>query len=205
MMTGTMRLTPDVQFGPAQPIPPMPGCSDAAVFETSYTVSPPIGPMRTRGLVFCNVAVGYGQCNAVLTLAAAEVRQWEQYASWLPKVALAAVNTGPNPYGTTTMAGVIHGITARDANTYQQYQLWSQGLWGQVTDHRNRSADWRNQSLGPMLTGQEWLHAGFDGPEIRRSTTPACIWQSRDGREIASDDPTFDPRPPGDADWVRIR
>ena len=45
MMAGTMRLTPDVQLGPARPFPPMPGYTHAVVFETSYTLSFLNGPV----------------------------------------------------------------------------------------------------------------------------------------------------------------
>jgi hypothetical protein len=204
-MTAVMRLAADVRFGPSRPVPPMPGYTHAAAFETTYTVYAPTGPVPVRGLVVCNVAVGYAQCNGVLTLAGSDARRWDQYAGWLPQVALSAMNTGPDPYGSGTMAGVIHGIAAQDANAYQQYQAWSQQLWGQVTADRNAAIDRQQGALGSMLTGQEWIPDGFGGQDIRRSTTPACIWRSRDGREIASHDPAFDPRTPGDVDWVRVR
>lgn len=204
-MTAVMRLAADVRFGPSRPVPPMPGYTQAAAFETAYTVFAPAGPVPIRGVVVCNVAVGYAQCNGTLTLAGSDARQWDGYAGWLPQVALAAVNTGPNAYGSGTMAGMIGGIARQDHAAYQNYQAWSQQTWQQVTDARNASVDRQQGALGPMLTGQEWIADGFGGPDVRRSTTPACIWRSRDGREIASPDPAFDPRTPGDVDWVRVR
>ncbi|RPI90899.1 MAG: hypothetical protein EHM42_00655 [Planctomycetaceae bacterium] len=205
MMTGVMRLAADVQVGPSRPIQPMPGYSHAATFETTYTLYGPAGPIPIRGMVVCNVAIGYGQCNGTFALAASDVRQWQQYAGWLPHVAVAALNTGPDPYGSGTMAGEIFGIARQDGESYRQYQAWSQQLWGQVTADRNASVDRQQGALGPMLTGQDWIPEGFGGQPIRRSTAPACIWRSRDGREIASDDPAFDPRTPFDVDWVRVR
>lgn len=204
-MTALLRLAADVRFGPARPIPPMPGYTHAATSETAYTVHGPAGAVPVRGMVFGNVAIGYGQCNGTLTLASSDVRQWPQYSGWLPPVALAAMNTGPDPYGSGTMAAAITGIARQDGESYRQYQAWSQQLWGQVTAERNASVDRQQGAFGPMLTGQEWIPDGFGGPAIRRSTPPACIWRSRDGREIASDDPAFDPRTPGDVDWVRVR
>lgn len=205
MLTGVMRLAADVQFGPSRPIQPGPGYTHAATFETTYTLYGSAGPIPIRGVVVCNVAVGYGQCNGTLALAGSDVRLWPQYAGWLPQVAVAALNTGPDPYGSGTMAGVISGIARQDGDQYRQYQAWSQQLWGQVTAERNASIDRQQGALGPMLTGQEWISEGFGGQPIRRSTTPACIWRSRDGREVASDDPAFDPRTAGDVDWVRVR
>lgn len=204
-MTGVMRLAADVQFSPSRPIQPMPGYTHAATFETIYTLQGPNGPVPVRGVVVSNVAIGYGQCNGTLTLAASDVRQWPQYSTWLPQVAMAAMNTGPDPYGSGTMAGVISGIARHDGDSYRQYQAWSQQLWGQVTADRNASVDRQQGAMGPMLTGQEWIQDGHGGPMIRRSTTPACIWRSRDGREVASDDPSFDPRTPSDINWVRVR
>jgi hypothetical protein len=204
-MTGVMRLAADVQFGPTRPIQPMPGCTHAAAFETTYTIQGPNGPMPIRGMIVCNVAIGYGQCNGVLNLAGADTRHWPSYSGWLPKVAVAAVNTGPDPYGRATMAGTISDINRRDGEADRQHREWSQQLWGQVTADRNNAVDRQNAVLGPMLTGQEWIDGGFGGPPIRRSTTPACIWRSRDGREITSDNPSFDPRTPSDVDWVRVR
>lgn len=204
-MTGVMRLAADVQFGPSRPLSPMPGYTHAATFETSYTLHGPTGAVPVRGVIVCNVAIGYGQCNGTLTLAGSDVRQWPHYSGWLPQVALAAMNTGPDPYGSGTMAGVISGIARQDSDSYQQYQAWSQQLWGQVTVQRNAALDRQQGALGPMLTGEEWVHDGFGGPMIRRSTTPACLWRSRDGREVASADPSYDPRTPSDVDWVRVR
>jgi hypothetical protein len=45
----------------------------------------------------------------------------------------------------------------------------------------------------------------YGNPAMRRSTTPACIWVSSDGREAHSHDPSFDPRTPYDNDWRRVR
>ncbi len=204
-MTTVMRLGGDVRMGQARPIPPMPGYTHAAAIEVSYTMSTPAGPVPMRGLGFCNVAIGYGQCNGTLTLALSETRQWAHYAGWLPQMALAARNTGPDAFGHQSMAGVIGGIAHSDHAAARAYQDWSQQTWQQVTNERNASIDRQQAALGPMLTGQQWISEGFGGHDIRRSTTPACIWRSRDGREVASHDPSFDPRTPYDVDWVRVR
>jgi hypothetical protein len=56
-----------------------------------------------------------------------------------------------------------------------------------------------------MMTGQMWQQDPWgNGPE-RYSTTPAVIWVDRHGRQLTSDDPSFDPRTPYDQDWRRVR
>lgn len=204
-MQTVMRLAPDVRLSGGRAIPPMPGYTQAAVFEVTYTLATPMGMVPLRGMVVSNVAVGYAQCNGTITLAAAEVRQWPSYANWLPGVALAAQNVGADAFGSQTMGGVISGIAQQDHAANRAYQEWSQNTWQQVTHERNASVDRQQGAMGPMLTGQEWISEGFGGQDIRRSTTPACIWRSRDGREISSPDPSFDPRTASDVDWVRVR
>lgn len=204
-MNTVMRLAPDVRLTLARCIPPMPGYTQAAMFEVTYTLSGPMGMMPMRGIAVANVAIGYAQCNGTLTLAASEIRHWPQYAEWLPEVALAARNVGADAFGSQTMAGVISGIAQQDHAANQAYQQWSQQTWQQVTNERNASIDRQQGAMGSTLTGQEWISEGFGGQDIRRSTTPACIWRSRDGREISSPDPSFDPRHAGDVDWVRVR
>lgn len=204
-MTNVMRLAPDVRFFNSRPIAPMPGYSHAAIFETTYTVHAPQGPVSIQGVVIGNVAHGYGECSGTFTIASSDVRQWQHYASWLPQVASYAVNTGPNPYGRQTMAGVISGIAQQDHARARSHQEWSQQTWQQVTDARNSSIDRQQGAMDNMLTGQQWMQEGFGGYDIRRSTTPACRWRSRDGREMTSPDPSFDPRTPTDSDWVRVQ
>ncbi|MFM7427130.1 MAG: hypothetical protein ACKO7W_19380 [Elainella sp.] len=204
VMTSVMRLS-NVQFSQPRPIQPMPGCTQAMILETLYPVAMPNGAFMAQGIVVSNVAIGYNQCDAVMTLVAADTALWPQYQSWLPQVGLAACNTGPDPYGRTSMAGVIRGIAVQDHQAYTAYSQWSNHLWQQVTDDRNASIDRQQDALGQTLTGQVWVNSRYDGRSTRQSTTPAVIWESRDGRRIASDDPSFDPRTPIDSDWRRLR
>lgn len=205
VMAGVMRLAPDIRLSQGRPIQPQPGYTHAAVMETTYTVMAPQGPVPIRGIVICNVAIGYGTCNATMTLAGSEARQWEHYQSWLPQVAAAAVNTGPNAYGSTAMAQTMHNITAQEQQAYTSYNNWSQENWEGVVDARNASIDRQQGALDNMLTGQEWMADPYGNPMQRRSTTPAAIWVSRDGREVTSDNATYDPRTPFDSDWRRVR
>lgn len=204
-MAGVMRLAPDVRLFNPRPTQPRPGFTHAAVMDCTYTPQSPTSPVRLGGVVVSHVAVGYGHTAGTLTLAAAETGQWEQYRHWLPQVALAAENTGPDAYGSRTMAGVMGGIAHQDHEAYRRYQEHSARTWQGVVDARAASVDWQQGQMGEVLTGQTWHADPYGGPALRRSTTPAVIWRSLDGREVASDDPSYDPRTPYDADWRRVR
>lgn len=204
-MSGVMRLAPDVRLASARPLPPMPGCTHAALMDVTYTLQGPMGWLPIRGVVFSHVAVGYGQCSGVITLAGADVQQWESYRPWLPQVASAAVNTGPNPYGSAAMAQAMHGITQREQSAHTAYRQWSEATWSAVAADRAAAQARQQAAMDPMLAGREWLNDPYGNPAERRSIVPAAIWVSRDGREASSDDPSFDPRTPGDVDWRRVR
>lgn len=204
-MVGVMRIAPDVRLMESRPFQPMPGYSNASVIQTSYTLQTPNGHVPIQGLVFSHVAVGYGTCSGVITLAASAAHLWPSYRDWLPQVALAARNSGSNAYGSTAMGQAMHDITQREGQANADYRAWSQSNWQGVVNQRWASDVQRQEGLGPMLTGQQWSSDPYGNPDMRRSTTPACIWVSRDGREVHSHDPSFDPRTPYDSDWRRVR
>jgi hypothetical protein len=204
VMTSVMHLQ-NVQFSQPRPIQPMPGCTQAMMIETIYPVMMQNGSFMAKGIVVSNVAIGYNQCDAVMTLAAADVALWPQYQSWLPQVGLVACNTGPDPYGRSTMAGVISGIAIQDHTAYNAYSQWSNSLWQQVVNNRNTSVANQQNAMESILTGQVWVNSPYTGEATRQSTTPAVIWESQDGRRISSEDPSFDPRTPTDSDWRRLR
>lgn len=194
-----MRLAFDVRFANPRPIAPRPGYTHAAVFDVAYSIN----GVPCEGLIVSNVAVTYGACSGAITLASAQAPAWPSYRSWLPGVALEAVNVGPNAYGSAAMAGVMHGIAQREGDAHAQYRAWSQQTWQAVVDQRAQ-VDARRQDNN-VLTNQQWDADPFGGPAVRRSSTPASVWVHRDGREVSSPDPSFDPRTPMDADWRRVR
>jgi hypothetical protein len=204
-MTQVMRLAPDVRFSNARPAPVRPGYTQATQMDCTYTIAGPNGPVPLAGTVVSNVMLGYGHTGGTITIAAAEVRQWPGYQSWLPHVAQAAVNVGPNAYGSTSMANAMNEISQRDHAAVTAYQQHSQQTWQQVVDHRHQTVDRQQGQLDSVLTGNQWHDDPYGGRAIRRSTTPAVIWRSRDGREVSSDDPSYDPRTPMDPDWRRVR
>jgi hypothetical protein len=75
VMTSVMHLQ-NVQFSQPRPIQPMPGCTQAMMIETIYRSMMQNGSFMAKGIVVSNVAIGYNQCDAVMTLAAADVALW---------------------------------------------------------------------------------------------------------------------------------
>ena len=200
----TQKQAINVQFTQVKPIQPMPGYTHAALIDVQYVINMPTGPMQLKGLVISNVVVVYGRCDAIMTLVASDAQVWPQNERWLPELAFAAYNTGPDPYGRDSMSVTIMGITIQGQEAFQAYNTWSQNLWSQVVADRHRSIDYQNEERGTLLTGHQWVTNPFTGQQIQVSTTPAVNWINRDGRTVSSQIATFDPRTPYDNDWCRL-
>ncbi len=204
-ITNNLRLSPDVRISNPAPIRPLPGYTAAAVMDIAFTRTGPQGPQRVVGLVVSNVVSVYARSDAVVTLILALDTRWGAVQSWLPQVALQALNTGPNPFGRTAMSGAILNDTVRQREAYGQYLNWSQANWAGVVAQRAASLDRQAQGKGETLTGQYWGKNPYTGTPERYSTSPSVIWVHRDGRQVPSSDSTFDPRTPADSDWRRVQ
>ncbi len=204
-ITNNLRLAPDVRISKPTPIQPMPGYTAAAVMDIAYTKKGPQGTQRIVGIVVSNVVSVYARSDAVVTLMLALDSRWGAVQSWLPQVALQALNTGPNPFGRTAMSGAILNDTVRQREAYGQYLSWSQANWAGVVAQRAASLDRQAQGNGETLTGQYWGKNPYSGEPERFSTSPSVIWVHRDGRQIPSSNSTFDPRTPTDSDWRRVQ
>ena len=131
--------------------------------------------------------------------------RWGAVQSWLPQVALQALNTGPNPFGRTgTSAGILNE-TVRQREAYGQYLSWSQANSAGVVAQRAASLGRQAQANGETLTGQYWGKNPYSGESEHYSTSPSVIWVHRDGRQIPSSNTTFDPRTPPDSIWRRVQ
>lgn len=205
VITNTLRLSPDVRISNPTPIRPMPGYTAAAVMDITFTKMGPQGPQRIVGLVVSNVVSVYARSDAVVTLMMALDNRWAAVQSWLPQVALQALNTGPNPFGRTAMSAGILKDTVRQREAYGQYLSWSQANWAGVVAHRAASLGRQAQANGETLMGQYWGKNPYTGSPERYSTSPSVIWVHRDGRQVPSSDSTFDPRTPTDSDWRRVQ
>jgi hypothetical protein len=198
-MSNQLKLE-NVRLLASQPIQPNPGCAAAAVTEVSYEQS----GVRGRARVTTQVAVGAGQSNVVTTIAAAREELWDAYQTWLPQVAAQAVNTGPNAYGSGTMARVNAQIASDWGRAVSDYNGWSQNLQNDVAADRARSQARMNDARGEILTGKWYYTNPYGGSPTYQSSTPAAQWMDPNGNIVTSDNSTYDPRTPDDQDWRRM-
>jgi hypothetical protein len=199
IMTRQLHLS-NVRFGAKMPIRPMPGYGAAAIIDVAYTGAH--GPVH--GVVISNVINVYKRTDGVITIAGAKERLWSAYADWLPPIAMLAVNTGDDPYGRGTASAAIQHDVARRSQAAAAMREWSSHVWDEVSQFRAEAQQRQSQALGPMLTGKQWYDNPYGGPAIQQSASPAAIWVNRNGDQLPSDNPNFDPRTPGEPDWRRL-
>lgn len=189
-----LRLT-EVRFTSVVYIVPMAAYDGAAVMDVTYTA--PIG--RMRGLVVSNVATVYNRnvfdrTDGVMTLVGAKESIWDAYSDWLPEVALQAVHIGPNPFD----------APRRDVERANQivtgHRDWAKRTWDELVTYRAKT------QAGPDAppAGQQWYDNPYGGAPIRQSAGPAAIWINRNGQQLPTNNPSFDPRVPTDPDWQRL-
>jgi hypothetical protein len=200
-MTTSLHLT-DVRFLSLLYISPMSTYDSAAVMDVTYTA--PIGPMR--GLVISNVSNVYNRnvfnrTDGVITVVGAKERIWDAYADWLPEVAMQTVNNGPNPFAGTIVSTSVQQDVQRLNQVATQHLDWARRTWDEVAQHRAKAQAGQSVAPGSMPTGKQWYNNPYGGPPIQQSASPAVIWINRNGQQLPSDNPTFDPRTPTDPDW----
>jgi hypothetical protein len=201
-----LRLT-DVRFTSLVYVIPMAAYDGAAVMDVTYTA--PIG--RMRGLVVSNVATVYkrnvfDRTDGVMTLVGAKERIWDAYSDWLPEAALQAVHTGPDPFDTPRRD--VEGVN----QIVSGHHDWAKRTWAELVAYRAKTqtdtqAD-QNAApatpFGALPAGQQWYENPYGGPPIRQSAGPAAIWINRNGQQLPTDSPSFDPRTPTDPEWQRL-
>ena len=170
----------------------------AAVMDVTYTA--PNG--RMRGLVVSNVATVYNgnifdRTDGVMALVGAKERIWDAYSSWLPEVALQAVHTGPNPFDAPRREAVRADQADQMVSAHRE---WAKRTWDELVDYRSKIQADRNAT--PV--GQQWYDNPYGGAPIRQSAGPAAIWINRNGQQLPTDYPSFDPRTPTDPEWQRL-
>jgi len=194
-----LRLT-DVRFTSVVYIIPMADYDGAAVLDVTYTA--PTG--RMRGLVVSNVATVFNRnvfdrTDGVMALVGAKESIWDAYSSWLPEVALQAVHTGPNPFD----------APRRDAARANQAMVsaqrdWAKRTWDELVVYRAKDQAKDQDDQNALPAGQQWYDNPYGGAPIRQSAGPAAIWINRNGQQLPTDDPSFDPRTPTDPEWQRL-
>jgi hypothetical protein len=189
-----LRLT-DVRFSRLVYIIPMAAYDGAAIMDVTYTA--PGG--RMRGLVVSNVATVYNRnlferTDGVMTLVGAKEGIWDAYSDWLPEVALQTVHIGPNPFDTPRRE------IERANQIVTAHRDWAKRTWDELVTYRGKT------QAGPDAppAGQQLYDNPYGGAPIRQSAGPAAIWINRNGQQLPTDDPAFDPRTPIDPDWQRL-
>lgn len=187
--------------GPVRPAPPAPGFAFAIELDYAYSVqgSPCLGLAR------CNVAPGYGMTTMMATWAAADARQWPQYAPWLPALASEIVITSGAAFGARGIAqqnlanSIALGAQAR-AN-----REWSERQWAAVTQQRGESEDRRNTGFRENLGNVQTWSNPIGYPSIELPNTYAHYWIRRDGQIYGTNDPGEPPTIGLAGDWTPMR
>ncbi|MEI9897358.1 MAG: hypothetical protein WDN28_26745 [Chthoniobacter sp.] len=168
------------------------------MFEITYTVN----GIPCRGVAFSHVTLGYGQCNASLTLAGARAEAWPQFSGWLPQLATEVAPAGSQ----TFMAGQVAADNLRNSIELGQHfravNDYTQAQWQQVTNDRWVSDERRNfefrENLGAVHT---YVNPYDNGRPIELSTQYRFYWVNRRGEIVGSDDPGYDPRVGSTDEW----
>lgn len=184
----------------AQSAPPAPGCSSAGRFEILYTCNGNQG----HGIVVCQIAVGYNQCNGSLTLAAAQEAAWPRYKDWLPPVAAQIAPASSNTYMAATVAANNQHATAELKQRWNEVNAHGQHLQKQTTDARWASQEQQNfhfrENLGNVVT----YYNPYENRLVELPNQYHYYWVNRHGCVYGSDDPRDDPRVGSTEDWVEM-
>lgn len=184
----------------AHPIPPAPGCSGAGQFELLYACN----GNRAHGVVTCQIALGYNQCNGSLTLAASQEAAWGQYQSWLPGVAAQIAPAGPHTYMAATVAADNQRNALELGQRWQEVNDYTQHLQQQTTNARWASQEQQNfhfrENLGNVVT---YYHP-YENRLVEMPNQYRYYWVNRHGGVYGSDDPRDDPRIGSTEDWTEM-
>lgn len=183
-----------------QPIPPAPGCSSAGMFEVAYGL--PGG--ECQGLIFSHVALGYGQCNGSIAMAAARSQLWNQVRDWLAPLAQQIAPAGPHTFMASTVAAqnlrnsIAEGQHFHAVNDYIQHSQ-------QQTTNERWASDARNQfDFRENLGGVATHYDPFAGRALELSPQYTYYWINRQGEVVGSNDPGFDPSHGSTQEWSRM-
>ena len=191
----------NLQFGPAQQVPPPAGFGQAMAFEVSYVVN----GQAWRGVARVSVATAYDSATMALSGAFATAEQWPRHAPWLPQVASQVAATNGGAFGQRgIMAQNLRNSTAY-ANAARDYRQWSQQNWQQVVDQRNNSQDRRNFAVRENLGGVQTFADPYGNTQPRELPLGnKYYWADRQGRIWGSNDPSADPNAGGTGEWRRM-
>ncbi len=179
---------------------PIAGCQYAYTFDYTYAVN----GVPCRGQATCSVAPSYDMCTMVVSAAAAQSHQWNDYASWLPQVASQVSATSGAAFG---MRGIMQQ-NLQNSTAYgeaaRQYREWSQKNWQKVTDQRNASQDRNHQQFRENLGAVQSYVNPYDQRTIELPTAHSYYWVNRQGKTWGSNNPGDDPNQGSTQEWVRM-
>src|SRR5262249_43113076 len=87
---------------------------------------------------------------------------------------------------------------------------WAKRTWDELVAYRAKTQASRDAApgasspgtpLGALPAGRQWYDNPYGGAPIRQSAAPPAVWINRNGQQLPTDDPPFDPRTPTDPDW----
>ncbi|MFT3789276.1 MAG: hypothetical protein QM770_24365 [Tepidisphaeraceae bacterium] len=190
----------DVRLLGGRAIEPPAGCSAASEFDVTYRAN----GIAVRGVATVLVAVGYGQCNAVMIVGASRADLWPSHANWLPQVARSVRPANSGAFGAGRIAEDNLRNSIELGQRFQQVNDYAQAQWQQVTNERWQS-DQRNQfHFRENLGGVHTYHDPYQGREVELSQNYGHYWMRRDGRVVGTNDAGFDPRHTTGEDWVKM-
>ncbi|WP_026422118.1 hypothetical protein [Actinokineospora inagensis] len=196
-----MQGMPVAAWHSGRPIPPPPGTTAAGLFEVTYV----IGQVACHAVVVSHVTHGYGQCNASITMAAAQVPSWPAYREWLPDVAAQVAPAGSQTYGAGALARQNLNNSIALGERFHEVNDYSRRQWQGVVDQRWQSDERRNfefrEALGNVDTR---VNPYDDNRPIELSTQYRFYWVNRQGEIRGSDDPNYDPRIGSTDDWTTM-
>jgi hypothetical protein len=184
-----------------QQLPPPPGATAAGVFEVSYV----IGQIHCHGLAVSQVTLGYGQCNASMTIAAAQTPSWAAYRDWLPGIAAHVAPAGSQTYSAGAVQQQNLANSMALGERFHQVNDYVQQQWHQVTDDRWHADERRQSEFREALGNVDTRVNPYDNNRVvELSTQYRYYWVSRTGEIRGSDDPGYDPRVGSTEDWTTM-
>lgn len=196
-----MHQMVQVNFLSGQPVAPPPGCVSAGVFELTYVTN----GIPCRGIATSSVAIGYNQCNATLTLAAAQAASWDAYRAWLPQVAAEVAPVGPNTYMAATVAAQNLNNSLEFGQRLHEVNEYTQRLQQQTNNERWASQGRNNFAFRENLGNAATYTNPYENRIVELSANYTYYWVNRQGQVFGTNNPGDDPCVGSTEEWVPMQ
>jgi hypothetical protein len=193
-----LRIT---AFHSGRPVPPPPGVTASGLFDISYAS----GGILCHAVAVSHVTHGYGQCNATMTFAAAQVPSWSAYREWLPDVAAQVTPAGSQTFMAGALARQNLDNSTALGEKFREVTDHGARQWQEVVDQRWASDDRRNFEFREALGNVDTRVNPYDNfRPVELSTQHRFYWVNRQGEIRGTNDPGYDPRADGSGDWAAM-